>query len=67
MKIQQIRIEFNVTPQIRRYVFVYLIKTDTGCYLIDSGVAGSEKIIEKTIDHFRKKLDRVFSAYLRTL
>ena len=49
MKIQQIRIDFHVTPQIMRYVFVYLIKTDTGCYLIDSGVAGSEKIIEKTM------------------
>ena len=49
MKIQQIRIEFNVTPQIRRYVFVYLIKTDTGCCLIDSGVAGSEHMIEKAV------------------
>ena len=27
----------------------YLIKTDTGCYLIDSGVAGSERMIEKTV------------------
>lgn len=49
MKIQQIKIDFNVTPQIRRYVFVYLIKTDTGCYLIDSGVSGSEHMIEKTV------------------
>ena len=49
MKIQQIKIDFNVTPQIKRYVFVYLIKTDTGCYLIDSGVAGSECMIEKAV------------------
>lgn len=49
MKIQQIKIDFNVTPQIKRYVFVYLIQTDTGCYLIDSGVAGSEHMIEKTV------------------
>lgn len=49
MRIQQIKIDFNVTPQIRRYVFVYLIATDNGCYLIDSGVAGSEHLIEKTI------------------
>lgn len=49
MKIQQIKIDFNVTPQIKRYVFVYLIGTDTGCYLIDSGVAGSEHIIEKKV------------------
>ena len=49
MVIQQIKIDFNVTPQIKRYVFVYLIKTDTGCYLIDSGVAGSELMIEKAV------------------
>lgn len=49
MVIQQIKIDFNVTPQIKRYVFVYLIKTDTGCYLIDSGVAGSELLIEKAV------------------
>lgn len=49
MKVRQIKIDFNVTPQIKRYVFVYLIKTDTGCYLIDSGVAGSELLIEKAV------------------
>ena len=49
MVIQQIKIDFNVTPQIKRYVFVYLIITDTGCYLIDSGVAGSERMIEKAV------------------
>lgn len=49
MRVQQIKIEFNVTPQIRRYVFVYLMETDEGCYLIDSGVAGSEHIIEKSV------------------
>ena len=49
MVIQQIKIDFNVTPQIKRYVFVYLIITDTGCYLIDSGVAGSELMIEKAV------------------
>ena len=49
MVIQQIKIDFNVTPQIKRYVFVYLIITDTGCYLIDSGVGGSELLIEKGV------------------
>lgn len=39
MKVEQIKIEFHVTPQIKRYVFVYLIQTNGGCYLIDSGVA----------------------------
>lgn len=49
MKIRQIRIDFNVTPSVKRYVFVYLIATKNGCFLIDSGVAGSEVIIEKEI------------------
>ena len=49
MKVRQIKIDFNVTPQIKRYVYVYLIITDTGCYLIDSGVAGSEIMIEKAV------------------
>ena len=47
MKIQQIKIEFHVTPQIKRYVYVYLLITENGGYLIDSGVAGSEGTIEK--------------------
>ena len=49
MKVKQVKIDFNVTPEIKRYVFVYVIMTDDGCYLIDSGVAGSEAIIEKSL------------------
>ena len=49
MKIQQIKIEFHVTPQIKRYVYVYLLITENGSYLIDSGVAGSERMIEKAV------------------
>ena len=45
MRVQQIKIDFNVTPEIKRYVYVYLIETEKGCCLIDSGVAGSEDII----------------------
>lgn len=47
MRVQQIKIDFNVTPEIKRYVYVYLIETVRGCCLLDSGVAGSEDIIEK--------------------
>ena len=49
MKVKQVKIDFNVTPEIKRYVFVYVIMTDDGCYLIDSGLAGSEAIIEKSL------------------
>lgn len=49
MKVKQIRVDFNVTKEIKRFVYVYLIETKQGCCLIESGVAGSEKIIEKSI------------------
>lgn len=38
-----IRKEFYVTPEVKRYINIYLI-TGENCYLIDSGVSGSEKI-----------------------
>ena len=38
-KIHQIRIDFNVTEKIRRYVFVYIIEAED-CYMIDAGVYG---------------------------
>lgn len=41
-KIHQIRIDFHVTPEIKRYVYVYLIEAKN-CYLVDSGVYGCEK------------------------
>lgn len=46
MKIHQIKIEFNVTDEIKRYVYVYILE-GKHCYLIDSGVYKSEYIIEK--------------------
>ena len=39
MKIHQIKIDFNVTDKIKRYVYVYIVEGEQ-CYLIDSGVAG---------------------------
>ena len=36
-KIHQIRIDFNVTEKIMRYVYVYIIEAGD-CYMIHSGV-----------------------------
>lgn len=36
MQVKQIKIDFFVTPTIKRYVFVYLLSDEEGCYLIDS-------------------------------
>lgn len=56
IKIHQIKIDFNVTPEIKRYVYLYLI-VGRHCYLIDSGVAGAEKEVEK----YLRKAGRSFS------
>ena len=49
MRVKQIKIDFYVTKEIKRFVYVYLVETRSGCILIDSGVAGSVTMIEKAI------------------
>ncbi len=43
-RVHQIKIVFNITPQIERFVYIYLIEGKK-CYLIDTGVDGSEELI----------------------
>ena len=33
-RVHQLRIQFNVTPEITRYVYVYIIMGKEGCYLV---------------------------------
>lgn len=54
--VYQIRIDFQVTPQVQRYVYVYLLMGEK-CCLIDAGVAGSEAVISD----YMKKLGRDIS------
>lgn len=61
--IHQIRIDFQVTPQVKRYVYVYLIESE-GCYLIDSGVAGSEEIISEYMKHIGRELSEIKGIFL---
>ncbi len=35
MRVHQVRIDFNVTEEIVRYVYVYIVEAQN-CYLIDS-------------------------------
>ena len=49
VRVKQIKIDFHVTESIKRFVYVYLAETGGGCVLVDSGVAGREKIIEQAI------------------
>lgn len=43
-RIHHIKVDFNVTSEIQRYVYVYIIEAKY-CYLVDSGVYGCEKQI----------------------
>ena len=65
MKIHQIKIDFNVTPDIARYVFVYLIE-GKNIYMIDSGVAGSEVLIEEYLMFIGKNVSDIKSIFQTT-
>lgn len=64
MKVKQIKIEFNVTPEIKRFVYVYLITTKTGCVLVDSGVYGSQDVIEKAITESGHQPEEIKAVFL---
>ena len=55
-QVYQIRIDFQVTPEVQRYVYVYLLIGEK-CCLIDAGAAGSEAVISA----YMKKLGRDIS------
>lgn len=60
-----LRIDFYITPQIKRFVFVYIL-TGTYCYLIDTGVHGSQQIIEvylKSIGYHLQDIRGVFLTH----
>ena len=63
MRVHQIRIDFYVTSEIKRYVFVYLIEGKY-CYLIDSGVAGSQDLICAKLEEIGKKITDIKAIFL---
>lgn len=60
--VYQIRIDFAVTEQVKRYVYVYLI-TGEQCYLVDSGVYGCEKIIEEYMKRLGRSIEEIGSIF----
>lgn len=63
MKVHQIKIDFHVTEQIKRYVYVYIIEGKY-CYLIDSGTYGSEGIIENYLRSIGKSVFDIRTIFL---
>lgn len=58
-----IRIDFQVTPQVKRYVNIYLL-VGKACYLIDSGVVGSEIVLEQYLNSIGRKLTDIKGVFL---
>lgn len=63
MRVHQIRVDFAVTEQVKRYVFVYLIEAKS-CYLIDSGVYGSEEQIAQYMKTIGRDISEVKAVFL---
>ena len=61
--VHRIRIDFCVTPAVRRYVYVYLIE-GRDCYLIDAGTAGSETVIEWYLHRLGRPLSDIKAIFL---
>ncbi|MGI6070961.1 MAG: MBL fold metallo-hydrolase [Blautia sp.] len=61
--IEQIRVDFQVTESVRRYVFVYLL-VGKGCYLVDAGVAGCETQIARCMENMGRKLEEIRGIFL---
>lgn len=58
-----IRKEFWVTSKVKRYINIYLV-TGENCYLIDSGVAGSENVITRYMESLGRRLSDIKGIFL---
>ena len=63
MKIHPLKIDFNVTENIRRFVYAYLIEAEN-CCLIDSGVHGCEAHILGCLEKIGRKLSDIKGVFL---
>lgn len=63
MKVHQIKIDFHVTEQIKRFVFVYILETEA-LYLVDSGVFGCEKQIMDYLETIGRNISEIKGVFL---
>lgn len=61
--VHQLRVDFSVTPEVKRYVYLYLI-LGQGCYLIDSGVAGSEEVVARYLEALGRPVSQLRGIFL---
>ena len=62
-KIHQIKVDFNVTEEISRFVYVYIIEANN-LYLIDSGTYGCEKQICEYIESLGRDVIEIKGVFL---
>ena len=58
-----IRQEFYVTPEVKRFINIYLIVGES-CYLIDSGVAGSKNLIDEYLKSIGRNISDIKGIFL---
>lgn len=61
--LHQLRVDFQVTPEIRRFAYIYLME-GASCYLVDSGVGGSEKAIFSYMEAIGRKPEEIQGIFL---
>lgn len=62
--VYQIKINFNVTEKIARYVYVYIIKGNEGIYLFDTGTDGSMQQISSYLSENGMSINDVKAIFL---
>ena len=62
-QVHLIRKEFFVTPEVKRYINIYLI-VGKYCYLVDSGVAGSHTLIEEYLKSMNRQMTDIKGIFL---
>lgn len=62
-KVHQLKASFQVTPEIERFVYYYLLEGER-CYLIDSGVAGCGAQLAAYLSGLGRRMDEVDAIFL---
>ena len=62
-QVHLIRKEFYVTPEVKRFINVYLIVGKI-CYLVDSGVKGTQNLIEEYLKSINRKMTDIKGVFL---
>ncbi|WP_167956759.1 MBL fold metallo-hydrolase [Anaerosporobacter faecicola] len=62
--VHQLKIEFQVTEEIKRFVYIYLIFGKKGVYLIDTGVDGAEQLIREYLEQYGRSLPMIKEIFL---